>query len=172
MSVPGKPIKETRMNTRQPGISHELLRKYVGNWDIHTKGWGKPGDEPIVSKASQKNELIFDGRYILSRFEGRMMGRKAEGLEVIGYDLVQNEYVTFWIDNMSTDFFTSHGTLDASGKVLAEVGTAPDPKTGEARKVKNVTTFLADGKYKFEMFMVAPDGKEFKSMEILATRKG
>lgn len=159
------------MDVGQPGKNHELLKKYVGVWDVDAKGWMRPGEEPVVSKASQRNELIFDGRYILSRFEGRMMGRKTEGLEVIGYDLVQNEYVTFWIDNMSTYFFTSHGTLDASGKVLAETGTAPDPKTGGAQKVKNVTTFLEDGKYKFEMFMVAPDGGEFKTMELLATRK-
>jgi hypothetical protein len=39
------------------------------------------------------------------------------------------------------------------------------------QKVKNVTTFMEDGKYKFEMFMVMPEGKEFKSMEFLATRK-
>jgi hypothetical protein len=39
------------------------------------------------------------------------------------------------------------------------------------QKVKNVTTFLADGKYRFEMFMVDPDGKETKGMELLCTRR-
>jgi len=93
------------------------------------------------------------------------------GLEIVGYDLYQNKYVTFWIDSMSTNFFLTTGTLDMSSKVLTDTGNWPDPMTGGMTKVKNVTTFIQEGKYKFEMYMIMPDGKEFKSMELLATRK-
>ncbi len=74
---------------------------------------------------------------------------------------------------MSTGFVVTSGVLDASGEILTETGAWPDPMTEgkQMQKVKNVTTFLEDGKYKFEMFMVMPDGKEFMSMELLATRK-
>ena len=48
-----------------------------------------------------------------------------------------------------------------AGNVLTETGTSPDPMTDgkTMQKYKNVTTFMGDGKYKFEMFMVMPDGK-------------
>ena len=65
------------------------------------------------------------------------------------------------------------GTLDESGMVLTETGDFPDPMTAgkTIQKVKNVTKFVEGGKYKFGMFMIMPDGTEFKSMELTATRK-
>lgn len=171
ISAQDKQMMEMMMKYAMPGKNHELLKKYVGDWDIEARSWAKPGDEPMMSKGTQKNELIFDGRYVKCQFEGMMMGQKFMGIEIIGYDLFQNKYVTFWIDTMSTYFFLTTGTLDATGKVLTETGMSPDPMTGGMQKVKDVTTFMQDGKYKFEMFMVGPDGKEFKTMELLATRK-
>jgi len=172
MSDQDKKMMEMMMKYGTPGKNHEILKKYVGDWDVVTKSWPQPGAEPVVGQGTMKNELIFEGRYVKCNFEAMMMGMKFTGLEIIGYDLYKNKYVTFWIDNMSTSFTYTSGKLDASGKVLTETGEWPDPMTeGKTmQKVKNVTT-LEDGKYKFEMFMVMPDGKEVKSMELSATRK-
>lgn len=173
MSDQDKKMMEMVMKYGTPGKSHELLKNFVGNWDVEMKSWSKPGGEPMKSKGSEKNELIFDGRFVKCQFEATMMGMEFMGLEIIGYDLYQNKYVTFWIDNMSTSFVQTSGMLDPSGKVLTETGEWPDPMTEgkKMQKVKNVTTFMEDGKFKFEMFMIMPDGTEFKSMEFLATRK-
>jgi len=167
-----KKMMEMMMKYGTPGKNHDLLKKFVGDWDVEMKSWSMAGGEPMVTKATAVNKLIFDGRYIKSQFEGTT-GMKFMGLEIIGYDLYKNKYTTFWIDSMGTSFVLSSGSLDASGKVLTETGEWPDPMTEgkEMQKFKNVTTFMEDGKYKFEMFMVMPDGKEFKSMEFLATRK-
>jgi len=171
MSAQEKQMMEMMKKYGMPGKNHELLKNYVGDWDIEAKSWSKPGGQPMTSKATQKSQLIFDGRFVKCQFEGTMMGHKFLGLEIIGYDLYQNKYITFWIDSMSTNFFLTTGTLDTSGKVLTDTGNWPDPMSGGMTKVKNVTTFTQDGKYKFEMYMIMPDGKEFKSMELLATRK-
>jgi len=172
MSDQDKKMMEMMMKYGTPGKNHEIFKKYVGDWDVVTKSWPQPGAEPVIGKGTMKNELILEGRYVQCHFEAMMMGMKFTGLEIIGYDLYKNKYVTFWIDNMSTSFVYTSGKLDASGKVLTETGEWPDPMTeGKTmQKVKNVTT-LEDGKYKFEMFMVMPDGKEVKSMELSATRK-
>jgi hypothetical protein len=173
MSAQEKQQMEMMMKYGTPGKNHVLLKKYAGDWDVEVKAWSKPGAEPMMSKGSMKNQLLFEGRFLKSEFEGMMGGQKFMGLEVIGYDLFQNKYFTVWIDSWSTAYVTTRGVLDASGKVLTETGDWPDPMTGgkQMQKVKNVTTFMEDGKYKFEMFMVMPDGKEVKSMELLATRK-
>jgi hypothetical protein len=173
MSAQEKRQMEMMMKYGTPGKNHELLKKFVGDWDIEIMAWSKPGAAPTKGKGSEKNELLFDGRFIKCQFEGMMMGMKYMGLEIIGYDLYQNKYATIWIDNMSTGFVQTSGMLDSSGKVLTEIGEWPDPMTEgkKMQKVKNVTTFMEDGKFKFEMFMVMPDGTEFRSMELLATRK-
>ena len=171
MSAEDKQMQEMMMKYGMPGKNHELLKKYVGDWNIEMKGWMKPGDEPMMSTGTQKATLIFDGRYVKFNYEGMMGGQKFSGLEIIGYDMFQNKYTSWWIDSMSTSFIVTTGTLDMSGKVLTETGMVPDPMTGKLQKVKNVTTFMEDGKYKFEMYMAGPDGKEFKSMELVATRK-
>ncbi len=173
MSDQDKKMMEMVARYGTPGKNHELLKKYVGDWDVDIKAWPKPEAEPMTSKGSAQTQLLFEGRFVKMQFEGMMEGKTFRGFEVIGYDLYQNKYVTFWIDDMSTSFVWTSGVLDASGKILTETGAWPDPMTEgkQMQKVKNVTTFLEDGKLKYEMFMVMPDGKEVKWMELLYTRK-
>lgn len=173
MSAQDKKMMDQMMKYGTPGQGHELLKKYVGDWDVEVSTWPAPGAPAQKSKGTSKNQLILDGRYVKCDFAGMMGGMNFTGFEVIGYDLFKKMYTTFWIDSMSTSFLTTSGTLDMAGKVLTETGSSPDPMTDgkTIQKFKNVTTFMADGKYKFEMFMVMPDGKESKGMELVFTRK-
>jgi len=163
-------MMDQMMKYAMPTKAHDFLKNYVGKWDVEAKTWAQPGAEPGISKATMKGELFFEGRYVKCDFEGMMMAQPFKGLQIIGYDLFQKKYVSFWIDSMSTCFYLTSGTLDGSGKVLTETGTWPDPMTGGTSKVKIVTTHM-DGKFRFEMFMIGPDGKEFKSMELNYSRK-
>lgn len=173
MTPQEKKMMDQMMKYGTPGKAHEFLKKYVGEWDVDISTWQEPGAPAQMGKGSIKTELIFDGRYVKSEFEGMMGGMAFKGFEVIGYDLFKKMYTTFWIDNMSSSFLTTAGTLDTAGNVLTETGSSPDPMTDgkTLQRVKNVTTFMGDGKYKFEMFMVMPDGKETKGMELVCTRK-
>ncbi|OGD21673.1 MAG: hypothetical protein A2W03_17205 [Candidatus Aminicenantes bacterium RBG_16_63_16] len=162
---------EIMMKYGTPAKEHEYLKKYVGTWDVETKSWEKPGAEPMVGKGSMKGEILFEGRYLRTSFESTMMNMPFKGLQIMGYDLYQKKYVAIWIDNMSTAFAPTTGTLDPTGKVFTETGLWPDPMTGGTSKVKIVTTWLADGKYKFEMFMPGPAGKDIKWMEITYTKR-
>ncbi len=171
MSAQDKQMMEMMAKYGTPGKDHEFLKKYVGEWNVEVKSWMKPGDPPALGTGTLKSKLILDGRFVICHFDGMMMDMKYMGLEIIGYDMFQKKYVTFWIDTMGTGFFITSGMLDASGQVLTETGTMPDMMTGGTLKVKDVTTFMPDGNYRYEMFMVAPDGKEFKSMELVAKKK-
>ena len=173
MSPQDKKMMEQTMKYGTPGKSHELLKKYVGDWDVEMTMWSMSGGQPQKSRGTMKGQLIFDGRYLKSEFEGMMGGMASKGIEIIGYDLFKNKYTSFWIDSMGTGFMITSGTLNAAGNILTETGASPDPMTDgkTMQKFKNVTTFLGDGKYKFEMFMVMPDGKEMKGMELVFTRK-
>lgn len=173
MTPQEKKMMDQMMKYGTPGKAHEVLKRYVGDWDVEISTWQAPGAPAQMGKGTIKSQLIFDGRYVRSDFEGMMGGMAFQGFEVIGYDLYKKMYTTFWIDNMSSSFMTTAGTLDMAGNVLTEKGTSPDPMTDgkTMQKFRNVTTFMGDGKYKFEMFMVMPDGKETKGMELVCTRK-
>ena len=165
-------MMEVMMKYGTPAKEHEYLKKYAGDWNFEMKSWEKPDAEPMVSQGTMKGEILFEGRYLKMKFDSTMMGMPFKGMQLMGYDLFQKKYVTVWIDNMSTAFAPTTGTLDMAGKVFTETGVWPDPSTGGTSKVKIVTTWLADGKYKFEMFMPAPDGQDIKWMEMTATKKG
>lgn len=175
-AVQQKPMSEQQMQEQMmkyamPVAEHAYLKKYVGSWDVEVKSWGQTGAAPTTEKATMKGEVILGGRFVKCGFDGTMMGQPFSGLQIMGYDLYQKKYVTFWIDSMSTNFFLTSGMLDAAGKVLTETGMWPNAMTGMTGKVKIVTTWLADGKYRYEMFMVGADGKEAKWMEINYTRR-
>lgn len=173
MTPDQKKMMEQMMKYATPGKEHEFLKRYVGEWDVDISAWQDPMAPPEKSKGTMKNTLLFEGRYLKCDFDGAMGPMKFQGLEVIGYDLFKKMVTTFWVDNWSTAFMVTTGTLDAAGNVLTETGMSPDPMTDgkTMQKFKNVTTFLGDGKYKFEMYMVMPDGKDMKSMELVCKRK-
>jgi hypothetical protein len=154
-----------------PDENHEFLKKFVGTWEVESKMWIKPGTEPSISNLTSEAKMILGGRYLYSVFKGTMMGQPFKGIQIVGYDKFEKKYRTFWIDNSSTPFFLTSGSLDETGKVLTEKGAWPDFMTGGTSKVKAVTKVVSDDKIVYEMYMIGPDGKEFKSMENTSTRK-
>ncbi len=172
MSAQEKKMMDQMMKYGTPGPEHELLKRCVGDWDVMITSY-PPMGQPQKSMGTMKGTLLFDGRYVKMNFDGMMGDMKFQGLQVVGYDLFKKMYTTFWIDSWSTAFTTTSGTLDKAGMRLTETGSVPDPMTDgkTIQKVKNVTTFMGDGTFKFEMFMVGPDGQEAKGLELMYTRK-
>ena len=166
-----KMMQDMFMKYGLPGKSHEFLKKFVGTWDMEVKSWMKPGDPPAASTGTQTNQLILGGRYVEIKLEIMMGTMKLTGMEILGYDLFRNTYTNFYIDDSTTAFTVVTGGLDPSGMALTQTGMSPDITTGKMQKIRAVTTFLAEGKYRFEIFMVPPDGKDFKSLEFLATKR-
>ncbi len=170
-----KPMTEQEMMAQMmkyagPVKAHDFLKTYVGKWDVEVKTF-EPGAPPVTSKGMMTGELILGGRFAQCRFESSMMNMPFQGLQIMGYDLYQKKYAMLWIDNMSTAFYHTTGTLDAAGKVLTETGMWPNPMTGGADKVKIVTTVLGPAQFRWQMFMTMPDGKEFMRMDIVYTKK-
>ena len=148
--------------------NHEFLKKYAGTWDCQVKGWMAPGQPPTVSQGSFQGDMRLDGRYLFMDFKGEMFGQPFNGLQIIGFDNMQQKYITLWIDNTSTFFFTTLGTRQDN--VISETGLWPDPLTGAQAPVKARTTWVNADEYLYEQFMVMPDKSEFKSMEMSCKR--
>jgi uncharacterized protein YigE (DUF2233 family) len=76
-----------------------------------------------------------------------------------------------WTDNMGTGIMHMEGDYDAAGKVIHFKGKCVDPMTGKEKTVRETFTLVDDKTRKMEMYDTDPTGKEYKSMEIIMTRK-
>lgn len=116
-------------------------------------------------------EWILGGRFLKQKYKGEWAGEKFEGLGFIGYDKMKKRYVTLWMDNMATGIFQSTGRYDAATQTIKESGHFSCPMTGEKDKWFRAEWKLIDkNKNSYTWFMKDPNGKEFKSMEIVYTR--
>ncbi len=158
------------MKASQPGQNHKYLEPMAGTWDVTTRMWAAPGAQPSESKATSEHKLMFDGRFLHQTFKGTFMNMPFEGLGLWGYDNMKKMYVSSWIDNSSTTIMTTWGSADDSGKVFTFNGEYTEP-SGKTQKMKEIIRVEGPDKHVMEMYTPGPDGKEFKSMELVYTRK-
>ncbi|MEK6642744.1 MAG: DUF1579 domain-containing protein [Planctomycetota bacterium] len=154
-----------------PGPHHKHLDAMAGNWETSTRFWMAPGQEGEVTKGTCKRKWILGGRFLTEEFEGEAMGQPFSGFGVSGYDNVSKKYVSTWADTMTTGIMSSTGTCDAAGKLFTYMSESNDCMTGQLKKVRCVTRVASESKHVFEMYDKDPEGKEFKSLEVIYTRK-
>jgi hypothetical protein len=149
---------------------HEVLNYFVGRWKVESKMWAVPGAPPSESVNTNAGEMILGGRYVRLAYRGQMMGQPFEGLQISGYDNTAQVFTTIWIDNTSTSFYLLKGTYDAAKKTYTFTGRWADPLGGDT-PVRMIIRIVSPDVYESETYMVLPDGKDFKSMEMRCTRK-
>jgi len=151
----------------QAGPQHEALKPMVGTFNAEVSMSSMDGSGKMeTSKGTMVNEMVLDGRYLQSRYDGPDM----KGIGFMGYDNSKQKYVATWMDTMSTMIMVMEGTADASGKVITTSTTMDDPTSGKKVTMRGVTTIVDNNKHTYEMFMPGPDGKEMKGLSIVYTR--
>ena len=153
-----------------PGAAHKYMEQFTGKWTTSNKMWMKPGAPPMTATGTAEAKMILGGRYLKSYYKGKMMGMDFEGIGKLGFNNMHKTYNSFWIDNTGTGFYLTEGKLSKDGKVRTEKGVWDDPMTGGKTKVKMVIYSVSGDSYKMEMYAEMPDGKEFKSMEMIYTK--
>jgi hypothetical protein len=78
--------------------------------------------------------------------------------------------VATWADTMGTGYMASAGQYDEASKSWTMLGSFKDP-IGQTVKTRQVITLVSNDKHTFEFYVAGPDGKDFKSMTIVYTRK-
>lgn len=161
------------MEYATPGDMHKMLAKSDGVWNGANTTWMENGGKPMTSTSEATNKMIFEGRYQVSEHKGNFMGMPFEGMSITGYDNAKKKFVSSWLDNMGTGIMSMEGEWNASTKSIEFKGKMTDPtRPGKDCDVREVYTFIDDNTQKLEMY--GPDsktGKEFKTMEIIFTRK-
>lgn len=166
------PGMEEMMAAMRPGEMHKKLEPMVGNFDVVVKFWMAPGMPEQSSKGSSSNKWVYDGRFVEQSFSGEMMNMPFKGTGYTGFNTVAKQYESFWMDSMSTGMMMSSGKLSDDGKTINWSGESDDPATGKRVKIRMVTKMTDANSHTMEMYAPGPDGKEFKTMEIVYTRSG
>ncbi len=160
-----------------PGPVHAEMAKMVGSWKCDSKMWMMPGMPEQASTGSMTYKSIFGGRAIQGDFEGTfMMGEEKvsmQGMEITGYDNWTGKSWSFWTGSECTAPWYATGKHDSAAKTCAMEGTSPNffAAKGTTAKTRSLLTMIDDNHAKFEMWAAGPDGKEFKNMEMMMTRK-
>jgi hypothetical protein len=164
-----KAMMEAWMKAMTPGDPHKKLESFVGSWDVKVKSWMAPGAPPMESAGKAENTWALGGRYVEQRFDGSFMGQPFAGIGYTGYDNIRKQYVSTWIDSMSTAVMMSTGSM--SGNTFNFNATVDDPMTGKAQSMTEKVTVTDADHHTMEMWGPGPDGKSFKMMEIAYSRK-
>jgi len=156
----------------RPTTKHALLKKEVGIWDATVKAWmNGPGAPPEESKGVETNRLLGDGLWLVTDFQSEFFDQPFRGHGTFGYDHRKGKYVGTWVDSMADHIDLSEGTYDEARQTLTMHSDTVDPASGKPVKTKQVTEFQGEGSRLFTFFMVGPDGKDIKVMEIRYTRR-
>jgi len=155
----------------QPGDHHNVLQRFVGNWDTETKffmsGQASPGEKGTAEAA-----WLMEGRWLKWEGKGIMMGRPVHTVMILGYDNFKMSYVVTFINSLDTAMLRAEGDMDQNSKTLITYGTLDEYLTGEHDKmVKYVWRFESEDKIVLEIHDLPIGEKDTKVVEIVSTRR-
>jgi hypothetical protein len=158
------------MDYMTPGPMHELMTKSSGNWKTINRYWVDPAGEPMVTEGTADIQMIFGGRYQLSNHHGMIMEVPMEGMSLMGYDNVMQEFTLIWIDNMGTGMAVAKGKFDEDTRTLTFNGLMVDPISKTEIKFRQDIKIPDDNHLVYDMYLNFND-EEFKSFEIVFIRQ-
>src|SRR5436305_4657853 len=121
--------------TNAAGAGQKLLAQFVGEWDV-VKTFFPTNGKPIVTKATCKQYMIQDGKFLQSDFTFfNPDGTQSTGTGISGFDSKTNRFTTVWYDSRQTTMSIrqSDGTFD--GKNIVLWATPLDPDRRERKTV-------------------------------------
>ncbi len=162
---------EEALKLAQPGLQHELFNVLVGRWDQDVKATFEPGKPTVQGKGTGENKLILGGRFLQMESKGEMMGLPIESVTILGHDNRKGIFTLYGIDTFGTYAINPTGTYDPAKKLFTFKGVEDDPMSGRKMDYKILIHIVSPDKNISEIYFVGPDGKEFKAVETIQTRK-
>ena len=147
------------------------MASWNGTWSGDATMWMQPGAPPLKTTLTSVNKMALGGRYQLSDEKGQFMGTPFEGKSTLAYDNAKRRFISTWIDNMGTGLIVLEGAWDEGNKTMELKGKEINPQTGEDMNVRQVLHVIDNDRQIMQMYQPGPDGKEFKTMEIVLTRR-
>ena len=148
-----------------PGSMHNMLASQVGDWKTISRYWMDQSAEPMTYEGSAKTEMILGGRYQKTNHSAEVMGMPMEGISLMGFDNLTQEFTAIWIDNLGTGTAVAKGKFDEKSNSIIMNGAMVDPMAKGEVNFKEIMKIIDDDHWVFEMYLNY-EGKDVKSMEI------
>ncbi len=146
----------------QPGEHHERLDPFVGEYDVKATFMMPDGSE-MKSDGSFKSEWVLGGRWVHGDFQLDNMMGPYSGISFVGYDNQKEQYVSIWLDSMSTKAFVHEARFEGDVFITEGEGSMGPMKIKSHRG--------EDGTIRDEFYDMGPDGEWFQSGTMIYTRK-
>lgn len=153
-----------------PGNEHKLMAEEVGKWNCDMTFWDGPDGKPEKANSTADIKMILGGRYQEANYKGTIMGGPFEGKSTLAFNNASKEFTTTFIDNMGTGMMVAVGKYDDKTKTIEFKGDVVNPVNGKKAPYREVYSIVDAKTRKMEMFDVK-NGSEYKSMEIVMTKK-
>lgn len=156
----------------KPGASHRLLETFAGNWDVRIRFWSSPSAEPQDSYGTSTLSWILGDRFLKEDFQGDVLGDSYQGLGLMGYDAAARRFMTVWLDSLNTVIAVQQGNFSPDTSTFELHGEVYDPLLGRNKTTRSEIRILSPDQYSVTMTDMAPSGPDFKSLEIVYSRRG
>ena len=154
----------------QPGASHEVLKNFVGEWNVDVVSWSAPDANPSRSSARSSSAWILGYRYVREKYKSLEMGPRYEGLGFLGYDAGARVYSSVWMDSLNTSIATSKGVYNPETAAFAMKGEVYDPLLGRMKETRTLIQVLSPDSYKITMVDRTARGEDFTSLQLTYNR--
>lgn len=133
-----------------PGPQHEILKRFIGDWDIELRM--PNGQGAVVGTGTASSKLILGDRFAEGRATMSMGGQAFDSIFVMGYDNMKQSFVLTMTNSAETAIRTAEGDLSRDKKSLVAYGLLDEYLTGEHDKmVKYAWRFIDDDTIDFEV---------------------
>lgn len=163
MSVEDMMAESMRLGS--PGEHHKRLDHMVGDWDASAT-FHMPDGSQMTSDGSLSSEWVLGGRFLKADFHlDDMMGMAFDGISFVGYDNAKGQYVSVWMDNMSTGVIVHKGWFE--GDAFVTMG-----KSAHGGDMKIVSEPTGEGTVEDTFFeRHTEEGEWFESGSIVYTKR-
>lgn len=165
------PHVKAMMDAGTPGEFHKQLENLIGEFDAEVKIWKTPDSEPMKFTGTVTRQWILDGRFIKEIVKAQGEMGPFEGLGFIGYNNIDGQYETIWMESMSTAIIKGSGSYNPDKKEFFTMSKYRNPYTHKLithwKKIElgNSSRQVATG------WQTTVDGRDFKSFEGVFERK-
>jgi hypothetical protein len=163
-------MKKAMQKAAMPVQEHAALKDYAGTWNTTAKFWMDPSAKPEVSKGTSTITLEHGDKFLKESYKGMWNGAPFTGTGFTGFDTVSKEYTSIWMDSASPVISNSTGQFMPGTKTLVLSGSNTCPMSGAKLATKMVNRVVNKNKHVLENYVITPDGKEVKNMEITYDR--
>lgn len=131
-----------------PGTApeHELLKRFVGEWEITGECTTTPGSDPTENTGRTSSRLL-GGRWVINEMVFDADGTEIRGVQTLGYDPAKQKYIGTWTDSMMNHLWVYEGVYDEEKRTLVLDTMGPNMMgDGELVPFQDTFEFVSEDK--------------------------